>query len=143
MVYLNIFQCLKMVKPLNPPPLVKRVRCSIFSLFYDVQGVAGPTLIQQRGNMITTHTVLSTLVLLITTIVVFILFCYSTKSLLWGMKYVSKHHDLQISVLKGTPWDETLNLSNFENLIFMKLYSLLILTENTKKSILKHRKRVK
>ena len=33
--------------------------------------------------------------------------------------------------IKGTPWDETFN---FENLIYMKLYSLLILTENTKKS---------
>ena len=32
---------------------------------------------------------------------------------------------------KGTPWDE---IFNFENLIYMKLYSLLILTKKTKKS---------
>ena len=38
---------------------------------------------------------------------------------------------------------EIFNFVNFENWIHMKLYSLLILTKNTKKSktILKHRKR--
>ena len=40
------------------------------------------------------------LILLITTIVAFKLFYQSTKSLLLGMKWVSKHRDLQIFVLK-------------------------------------------
>ena len=36
---------------------------------------------------------------------------------------------------KGNPWDETFfNVVNFDNLIYMKLYSLLILTKNTKNS---------
>ena len=46
-----------------------------------------------------TKTVL-TRILLITTIVIIILFCFSTKSLLLGMKCVSKHQDSQIFVLK-------------------------------------------
>ena len=41
-----------------------------------------------------------TLILLITTMVVFDLFYKSTKSPLSGMKCVSKHQDLQIFVLK-------------------------------------------
>ena len=41
-----------------------------------------------------------TLILLITTIVVFNLFYWSTKSLLLGMKCLSKRQDLQIFVLK-------------------------------------------
>ena len=41
-------------------------------------------------------------------------------------------------------WD-IFNFVNFENLIYMKLHSLLILTKYTKsqKTILKHKKRVK
>ena len=40
-----------------------------------------------------------------------------------------------MALIKGTPWDETFSmLSILQNLIYMKLYSLLILTENTKKS---------
>ena len=38
------------------------------------------------------------------------------------------------SEIKGTPWDETFSMLSILNLIYMKLYSLLILTENTKKS---------
>ena len=41
-----------------------------------------------------------TLIMLITTIVVLNLFYYSTKWLLLGMKWVSKHQDLQMCVLK-------------------------------------------
>ena len=38
-------------------------------------------------------------------------------------------------MFKGTPWDKTFSiLSIFENLIHMKVCSLLILTKNTKKS---------
>ena len=37
--------------------------------------------------------------------------------------------------VKGTPWDETFSmLSILKKIIYMKLYSLLILTKNTKKS---------
>ena len=49
-------------------------------------------------------------------------------------------------VFIGTTWDDNIfNVVNFENLIYMELYNLLILTENTKKSKnnFKHRKRVK
>ena len=45
-----------------------------------------------------------TLILLIMTIVVLFLFYYSTKSLLLGMKCVSRHQDLQIFVLKSNKY---------------------------------------
>ena len=35
---------------------------------------------------------------------------------------------------KAAPWDETFSIFNYLNLIYMKLYGLLILTKNTKKS---------
>ena len=38
------------------------------------------------------------------------------------------------SLRKVVERDPLVNVVNFENLIYMKLYSLLILTENTKKS---------
>ena len=48
---------------------------------------------------------LLTLILLITISVVFNLFYQSTKSLLLGMKCVSKHQDLQIFVRKSNKYE--------------------------------------
>ena len=58
---------------------------------------------------------------------------------LMPMDYISYHWRDHVG------WD-IFNFVNFENLIYMKLYSLLILIKNTKevkKTILKHWKRVK
>ena len=38
-------------------------------------------------------------------------------------------------IIKGTPWDETFSMfSILQNSIYIKLYNLLIITKNTKKS---------
>ena len=47
-----------------------------------------------------------TLILLITTIVLFILFYQSTISLLLGMKFVAKHQDLQRFVHKINKYEQ-------------------------------------